>query len=301
MNVNCAPLSVEDFKRLKATEIGTYQCFQETYHLDTYKLMHPSGPEGRLPLAAARPDRAMEAGIDDIGVGALFGLTDYRFEVMGVLTHAQYLDSQVRRRAAHDLRAAPGARSERARGEQPAARRHRRRHAPDRLLPAARGSVYGDHPLDPRARGVQKRADRPRRLADQRRFEDLARRLPRRQGPQARGRAVLDRRRPQPVRSHVPALQGQLHSQLLHRLLPNGPHGRAVHGPCQARRDPQHVRPERAALAQGVSASTTPRARPAPRASACWRSASRTSLRRFGRRRWSCLLEIEQGERDVYI
>ena len=94
VNVNCAPLSVEDFKRLKATAIGTYQCFQETYHLDTYKKMHPSGPKKDYLWRLLAPDRAMEAGIDDIGVGALFGLTDYKFEVMAVLMHAQYLDAK---------------------------------------------------------------------------------------------------------------------------------------------------------------------------------------------------------------
>ncbi|MHB1190774.1 MAG: [FeFe] hydrogenase H-cluster radical SAM maturase HydG, partial [Armatimonadota bacterium] len=94
VNVNCAPLSVEDFARLKATNIGTYQCFQETYHLDTYKLMHPSGPKADYLWRLTAPDRAMEAGIDDIGIGALFGLTDYKFEVMSVLMHAQYLDAK---------------------------------------------------------------------------------------------------------------------------------------------------------------------------------------------------------------
>ncbi len=94
VNVNCAPLSVEDFRRLKACKIGTYQCFQETYHLETYKKMHPSGPKSDYLWRLLAPDRAMEAGIDDIGVGALFGLTDYKFEVMGVLMHAQYLDSK---------------------------------------------------------------------------------------------------------------------------------------------------------------------------------------------------------------
>jgi 2-iminoacetate synthase len=92
VNVNCAPLDVEEFRRLKACHIGTYQCFQETYHLETYKLMHPSGPKADYLWRLHAPSRAMEAGIDDVGIGALFGLTDYRFEVMGVLMHAQYLD-----------------------------------------------------------------------------------------------------------------------------------------------------------------------------------------------------------------
>jgi 2-iminoacetate synthase len=93
VNVNCAPLSVEDFKRLKACRIGTYQCFQETYHLPTYKLMHPSGPKANYLWRLHAPGRAIQAGIDDIGVGALFGLTDFKYEVMAVLMHAQYLDA----------------------------------------------------------------------------------------------------------------------------------------------------------------------------------------------------------------
>lgn len=92
VNVNCAPLSVGDFRRLKACHIGTYQCFQETYHLETYKLMHPSGPKADYLWRLHAPSRAMEAGIDDVGIGALFGLTDYRFEVLGVLMHSEYLD-----------------------------------------------------------------------------------------------------------------------------------------------------------------------------------------------------------------
>ncbi|MFQ3549032.1 MAG: [FeFe] hydrogenase H-cluster radical SAM maturase HydG [Armatimonadota bacterium] len=94
INVNCAPLSVEDFRRLKACNIGTYQCFQETYHIDVYAQMHPSGPKADYLWRLHAPDRAMEAGIDDIGVGALFGLTDYRFEVMAVLMHSNYLDKK---------------------------------------------------------------------------------------------------------------------------------------------------------------------------------------------------------------
>lgn len=94
VNVNCAPLTVEDFRRLKACGIGTYQCFQETYHLDTYAKMHPSGPKSDYLWRLYAPDRAMEASIDDIGIGALFGLTDYKFEVMAILMHALYLESK---------------------------------------------------------------------------------------------------------------------------------------------------------------------------------------------------------------
>lgn len=94
VNVNCAPLSVEEFRRLKATKIGTYQIFQETYHRETYKRMHPSGPKRFYDWRIEAPDRAMEAGIDDVGIGPLFGLFDWKFEMMATLMHAEHLDSK---------------------------------------------------------------------------------------------------------------------------------------------------------------------------------------------------------------
>lgn len=94
VNVNCAPLSVEEFRRLKECKIGTYQIFQETYHRATYKRMHPSGPKRFYDWRVEAPDRAMEAGIDDIGIGPLFGLFDWKFEVMATLMHAEHLDSK---------------------------------------------------------------------------------------------------------------------------------------------------------------------------------------------------------------
>lgn len=93
-NVNCAPLSVQHFRRLKSTGIGTYQCFQETYHHETYSRVHPSGPKSNYDWRISAPDRAMEAGIDDIGAGVLFGLYDWRFEVIALLAHARYLETR---------------------------------------------------------------------------------------------------------------------------------------------------------------------------------------------------------------
>jgi 2-iminoacetate synthase len=94
VNVNVAPLSVEHFKRLKEAGIGTYQLFQETYHPETYKTMHPSGPKSNYDWRLYVMDRAMEAGIDDVGIGALFGLYDYKFEVLALLYHALHLESK---------------------------------------------------------------------------------------------------------------------------------------------------------------------------------------------------------------
>lgn len=92
LNVNTAPLTLKDFKLLKSFGIGTYQCFQETYHYRTYKEMHPSGPKSDFTWRLYAMDRALQAGIDDVGIGALFGLTDYRFETLALLMHAADLD-----------------------------------------------------------------------------------------------------------------------------------------------------------------------------------------------------------------
>lgn len=95
INVEIAPLSVDEYKRLKAAKIGTYLLFQETYHHKTYKKMHPSGPKSDYLWRLTAMNRAQEGGIDDVGIGALFGLYDYKFDVLGLLIHAQYLDSEV--------------------------------------------------------------------------------------------------------------------------------------------------------------------------------------------------------------
>jgi len=94
LNVNAAPMSIEDFKTLKSFNVGTYQCFQETYHYDTYLKMHPTGPKHDYSWRVYAMDRALEAGIDDVGIGALFGLTDYKFETLAMLNHAFYLDEK---------------------------------------------------------------------------------------------------------------------------------------------------------------------------------------------------------------
>jgi 2-iminoacetate synthase len=93
INVNIAATTVEDYRRLKAANIGTYILFQETYHRDTYAKMHPIGPKHDYDWHITAYDRAMEAGIDDVGAGVLFGLYDYKFEVLGLLQHAQHLEA----------------------------------------------------------------------------------------------------------------------------------------------------------------------------------------------------------------
>lgn len=92
LNVNIAPLSVEEFRRLAGEGIGTYQLFQETYCRDTYAAMHPRGAKADFLGRLGVMDRAMEAGLDDVGIGALFGLHDWRFEVLALLQHARHLE-----------------------------------------------------------------------------------------------------------------------------------------------------------------------------------------------------------------
>jgi len=95
VNINAAPMSVEDLKMLHTVGIGTYQVFQETYHHETYRAMHPAGTiKGDYQWRLYCMHRALEAGIDDVGIGALFGLSDWKFEVMGLLHHAIELESR---------------------------------------------------------------------------------------------------------------------------------------------------------------------------------------------------------------
>ena len=92
-NINCAPLRVDELKKLKEVGIGTFQVFQETYHHETYKNVHPSGTiKGHYRWRLYAMDRAQKAGVDDCGLGVLFGLYDWRFEVMGLLYHTIHLE-----------------------------------------------------------------------------------------------------------------------------------------------------------------------------------------------------------------
>lgn len=95
VNINAAPLSVDDYKTVKAAGIGTYQIFQETYHRETYARLHPGGTRKADFLWRLHGlGRAMEGGIDDVGIGALFGLYDWRFDVLGLVTHAHELQKR---------------------------------------------------------------------------------------------------------------------------------------------------------------------------------------------------------------
>ena len=93
VNINAAPLDIEGFKTVKKAGIGTYQIFQETYHPEAYANYHPSGKKRDYEWRVTSLDRAQEAGLDDVGLGALFGLYDWRFEVLSLVRHTNHLEA----------------------------------------------------------------------------------------------------------------------------------------------------------------------------------------------------------------
>ncbi len=93
VNINAAPLDIEGFRTVQRSGIGTYQVFQETYHEATYKKYHLGGPKKDYNFRLTALDRAQEAGLDDVGIGALFGLYDWRFEVMSLVRHTNHFEA----------------------------------------------------------------------------------------------------------------------------------------------------------------------------------------------------------------
>lgn len=93
VNINAAPLDIEGFRTVKEAEIGTYQVFQETYHPEMYKRYHLAGKKADFNYRLTSLDRAQECGLDDVGIGALFGLYDWKYEVMGLLRHTNHLEA----------------------------------------------------------------------------------------------------------------------------------------------------------------------------------------------------------------
>ena len=94
VNVNIAATTVENYTRLKDAGIGTYILFEETYDREAYERLHPTGPKSDWAYHTEAMDRAMMGGIDDVGIGALFGLSNYRYDVVGILMHAEHLEAR---------------------------------------------------------------------------------------------------------------------------------------------------------------------------------------------------------------
>ncbi|MCX6268832.1 MAG: [FeFe] hydrogenase H-cluster radical SAM maturase HydG [Bacteroidetes bacterium] len=93
VNINAAPMDIDGFRIIKDSKIGTYQIFQETYHQETYAKVHLGGQKRNYDWRLTGLDRAQEAGIDDVGIGALFGLYDWRFEVLGLVRHTNHFEA----------------------------------------------------------------------------------------------------------------------------------------------------------------------------------------------------------------
>ena len=93
VNVNIAATTVENYRKLKEAGIGTYILFQETYHKESYERLHPTGPKHNYAYHTEAMDRAMDGGIDDVGLGVLFGLERYKYEFAGILMHAEHLEA----------------------------------------------------------------------------------------------------------------------------------------------------------------------------------------------------------------
>ncbi|MCO5251596.1 MAG: [FeFe] hydrogenase H-cluster radical SAM maturase HydG [Candidatus Kapabacteria bacterium] len=93
VNINAAPQDIDGFRIIRDSHIGTYQIFQETYHKETYKKVHLSGMKRNYEWRLTAMDRAQEAGIDDVGIGALFGLYDWKYEVLGLVRHVNHLEA----------------------------------------------------------------------------------------------------------------------------------------------------------------------------------------------------------------
>ena len=94
VNVNIAATTVENYRKLKEAGIGTYILFQETYNKESYEQLHPTGPKSDYAYHTEAMDRAMEAGIDDVGCGVLFGLNMYKYDFVGLLMHAEHLEAR---------------------------------------------------------------------------------------------------------------------------------------------------------------------------------------------------------------
>ena len=93
VNVNIAATTVENYTKLKEAGIGTYILFQETYHKENYEKLHPTGPKHNYAWHTEAMDRAMDGGIDDVGLGVLFGLNNYKYDFVGILMHAEHLEA----------------------------------------------------------------------------------------------------------------------------------------------------------------------------------------------------------------
>ena len=238
VNVNIAATTEDAYRQLKAAEIGTYILFQETYHRARYEELHPSGPKAGYAWHTEAHDRAMAAGIDDVGLGVLFGLEGYAYEFAGLLMHAEHLEavfgvgphtiSVPRVKPASDIDPDDFDNG-----------------IPDEMFEKIIALIRIAVPYTRVSRGARSGAATGR-LADLRRQPHQRGRL-RGRGTPPRHRAVRRVRPAHPGRGHRLAHGRGPSSQLLHRVLSRRPHRRPLHGVLQERSDPGLLPAERPA------------------------------------------------------
>ena len=270
ININIAALDVEGFRRLKAAGIGTYQLFQETYHLPTFRRMHPSGPKADYLFHLTAMDRAMQGGIDDVGVGVLFGLYDFRFEVLAMLQHIRHLEENFGV-GCHTI-SLP--RLEPANGSDISL------HPPypvtdadfRKIIAVLRLTVpYTGMILSTRENAAMRREAFSLGISQ---ISAGSRTNPGGYSRQESGEQFSLGDHRNFGRGHPGHRPLRLRSFFLHRLLPPGPHRRRFHGPGQAGTDQVVLPAQRLDLVQGIPGQLCRRrrpARPARRSSpACW-------------------------------
>ena len=250
VNVNIAATTVENYRKLKEAGIGTYILFQETYHKESYERLHPTGPKHNYCYHTEAMDRAMEGGIDDVGIGVLFGLELYRYEFAGLLMHAEHLEavfgvgphtiSVPRIRRADDIDPSTfdnGISDD----------------IFEKIVACIRVAVpYTGMIISTR----ESKACRERVLrlgADQRRFPHQCRRICRGRAGGGKFGAVRCERQPD-TRPGGPLADGiRLYPKLLYGVLPGRTDGRPIYEPVQERADSELLSSECADDAQGVS------------------------------------------------
>ena len=230
VNVNAAPFDHAGFKTIKAAGIGTYQIFMETYHHKTYARVHPAGtPKGDYQWRLDALSRAFEVGQDDLGIGALFGLSDWRFDVLGLVSHAVFLKDRYGC-GPHTIsfpRLRPASGVDLGDGNLVNDEDFKFLIAVLRLAVPYTGLILTARET---AESAQDR-DGVRRVANRCRLLRRARRLYRTDLRPAHGaRAVHPGRHAHPRQGHRRAHRARPRAELLHRLLSPRPHRRAFHG-----------------------------------------------------------------------
>lgn len=251
VNVNIAATTVENYRKLKDAGIGTYILFQETYHKESYLKLHPTGPKHDYNYHTEAMDRAMEGGIDDVGLGVLFGLERYRYEFAGLLMHAEHLEA-VHGVGPHTI-SVPARQACRRHRSERLCRRHQRRNLRQNLRAHPHRSALHRHDhFYPGKPGGPRKGSPARRFPDQRRLENHRRRI---YGAGAsHGHGAVRRFRSENARRGSPLADGAgVYSLLLYGVLSRGPYGRPLHGALQIRPDSELLPSQCALNVEGIS------------------------------------------------